>query len=391
MQDIKLKEQMLLWRHYLHQHPELAFNEKKTSDYIAYILTENNIKIHQGMANTGIVATIKGKKTGKSIGLRADMDALKIQELNNFKHKSLHQGKMHACGHDGHCAMLLGAAVYLQKNNNFSGTVHFIFQPAEEGGAGAKLMIEQGLFEKFPCDEIYGMHNWPGIAVGDFVIHDAAVMAANETLEITIKGKGGHAAMPDKCIDPIIIGAQIINNIQSIISRNINPIDSAVISITIVQSGYAKNVIPDEMKLAGSIRYFKEDVGLRIRNRISQIAIAIAKSMRAEAIVQSTPNYPVTINSKKHAKKCIKAASMASGVKKIHRNISPSIASEDFSFMLNTIKGAYIWIGNGDNNTQSNCKNKSYCELHQSKYDFNDDILSIGASYWIQLVKNILN
>ena len=251
MQEIDLQQQMVSWRHYLHQHPELSFNEQVTSDYIASVLLEHNIEIHRGLAVTGIVATVHGKKPGKSIGLRADMDALPIQELNEFDHKSVHDGKMHACGHDGHSTMLLGAAVHLKKNNNFSGTVHFIFQPAEEGGAGGRVMVEEGIFDKFPCDAVYGMHNWPGMAEGQFAVHDTAVMAANETIRITIKGKGGHAAMPDQCVDPVVVGAQIITALQSIISRNVAPSDSAVISLTVVNAGFATNVIPDEMHLKG--------------------------------------------------------------------------------------------------------------------------------------------
>ena len=387
MQEIDLQQQMVSWRHYLHQHPELSFNEQVTSDYIASVLLEHNIEIHRGLAVTGIVATVHGKKPGKSIGLRADMDALPIQELNEFDHKSVHDGKMHACGHDGHSTMLLGAAVHLKKNNNFSGTVHFIFQPAEEGGAGGQVMVKEGIFEQFPCDAVYGMHNWPGIAEGQFVVHDTAVMAANETIEIVIQGKGGHAAMPDQCVDPIVAGAQIITALQSIVSRNVAPSDSAVISLTVVNAGFATNVIPDEMHLKGSLRYFKPEVGTEVRRRMKKVVEGIAESMGASATLESRPNYPATINTPKHAEKCAEAAAMVAGVDKVHRNMSPSMGSEDFSFLLNASEGAYIWIGNGE---VPKDQPQGGCMLHNTHYDFNDAILSLGASYWVQLAKNIL-
>lgn len=263
----ELHEQMVTWRHYIHKHPELSFKEEMTSDFIASVLESNNIEMHRGLAVTGIVATVHGTKKGKAIGLRADMDALPIQERNEFSHKSIHDGKMHACGHDGHSTMLLGAAVYLKENNDFSGTVHFIFQPAEEGGGGGRVMVEEGIFEKFPCEAVYGMHNWPGMAEGQFAVHDTAVMAANETLKITIKGKGGHAAMPDQCVDPIVIGAQIITAIQSVVSRNVAPLDSAVVSVTMVDAGFVSNVIPNEMNLTGSLRYFKSEVGDDVKKK----------------------------------------------------------------------------------------------------------------------------
>jgi len=387
MQDIELQQQMVSWRHYLHQHPELSFNEQMTSDYIASILLENNIEIHRGLAITGIVATIHGNKPGRSIGLRADMDALPIQELNEFDHKSLHDGKMHACGHDGHSTMLLGAAVHLKKNSDFSGTVHFIFQPAEEGGAGGRVMVEEGIFEKFPCEAVYGMHNWPGMAEGQFAVHDTAVMAANETIEITIKGKGGHAAMPDQCVDPVVTGAQIITALQTVVSRNVAPADSAVISLTMASAGFATNVIPDEMQLKGSLRYFKPEVGAEVNLRMKEVVVGIAQAMGATATLKSTPNYPATINTPKHAAKCAEAASMVAGVGNVHRNMSPSMGSEDFSFLLNASEGAYIWIGNGE---VPEDQPQGGCMLHNTHYDFNDDILSLGASYWVQLVKNIL-
>jgi len=383
----ELHEQMVTWRHYIHKHPELSFKEEMTSDFIASVLESNNIEMHRGLAVTGIVATVHGTKKGKAIGLRADMDALPIQERNEFSHKSIHDGKMHACGHDGHSTMLLGAAVYLKQNNDFSGTVHLIFQPAEEGGGGGRVMVEEGIFEKFPCEAVYGMHNWPGMAEGQFAVHDTAVMAANETLKITIKGKGGHAAMPDQCVDPIVIGAQIITAIQSVVSRNVAPLDSAVVSVTMVDAGFVSNVIPNEMNLTGSLRYFKSEVGDDVKKKIKTIAEGISQSMGATASFSSVPNYPATVNTPKHAKLCASAAEVVVGSTNVLRNEKPSMGSEDFSFLLNASEGAYIWIGNGlvpEDGPEGGCM------LHNTQYDFNDEILPLGSSYWVELVKGIL-
>ena len=383
----ELHKEMVTWRHHIHKHPELSFKEELTSDYIASVLEANDIEMHRGLAVTGIVATIHGKKEGRVIGLRADMDALPIQEKNDFRHKSVHDGKMHACGHDGHSTMLLGAAVHLKENNNFSGTVHFIFQPAEEGGGGGRVMVEEGIFEKFPCEAVYGMHNWPGMAEGQFAVHDAAVMAANETLKISIKGKGGHAAMPDQCVDPVVIGAQIITALQSVVSRNVAPLDSAVVSITMVDAGFVSNVIPNDMNLTGSLRYFSTDVGNEVKANIKKIVEGISHSMGATATFSSTPNYPATVNTPKHAELCATAAAEIVGSNNVLRNEQPSMGSEDFSFLLNASEGAYIWIGNGlvpENGPEGGCM------LHNTEYDFNDEILPLGSSYWVQLVQGIL-
>ena len=383
----QLHDQMVTWRHHIHKHPELSFKEEMTSDYIASVLESHNIEMHRGLAVTGIVATIHGTKKGKAIGLRADMDALPIQEKNEFNHKSVHDGKMHACGHDGHSTMLLGAAVYLKEHNNFAGTVHCIFQPAEEGGGGGRVMVEEGIFERFPCDAVYGMHNWPGLAEGQFAVHDTAVMAANETLKITIKGKGGHAAMPDQCIDPIMIGSQVVTALQSVVSRTVAPLDAAVISITMVDAGFVSNVIPNEMNLTGSLRYFKTEVGDEVKNKIESIAKGISESMGATATFSSTPNYPATVNTPKHAQLCAQAAETVVGKKNVLRNEKPSMGSEDFSFLLNASEGAYIWIGNGLVPEDSP---EGGCMLHNTQYDFNDEILPVGSSYWVELVRYLL-
>jgi amidohydrolase len=378
---------MISWRHWLHQHPELSFNEFLTSDYIASVLAEYDIEMHRDLAETGIVATIHGNHQGGSIGLRADMDALPIQELNEFPHKSVHAGKMHACGHDGHSTMLLGAAVYLKQHNDFAGTVHCIFQPAEEGDGGGRLMVEQGLFDLFPCDSVYGMHNWPGLAAGKFAVHDNAVMAAVDSIHIIIKGKGGHAAMPDQVIDPILTGSHVITALQSIISRNVSPLQSAVISITIVEAGSISNVIPNHMKLTGTLRYFDPEIGEMVKARMQSVVENTCKAMGATGTLEIIPGYPATINTPKHAQKCADTAVKIVGVENVLRDLPPSMGAEDFSFILNASEGAYIWIGNGEVPEK---ELTGGCMLHNTQYDFNDDVSADGASYWVQLVKDIL-
>ncbi|MEB8432105.1 M20 family metallopeptidase [Cocleimonas sp. KMM 6892] len=387
VKDSELHQQMTSWRHWLHQHPELSFNELLTSDYIASVLEGHDIEHHRGLAKTGIVATIKGQRTGGSIGLRADMDALPIQELNEFDHKSQHDGKMHACGHDGHSTMLLGAAVYLKQHNDFAGTVHFIFQPAEEGGCGGKFMVEEGLFEMFPCDSVYGMHNWPGLAAGKFAVHDTNVMAAVDEINITITGKGGHAAMPDQVIDPVLAGAHVITALQSVVSRNVPPVETAVISITIVEAGSISNVIPNQMKLTGTLRHFNPDIGVMLKQRMKEVVENTCAAMGATGTLHIEPGYPATINTPKHAQKCAESAAKIVGEENVIQTLPPSMGAEDFSFILNASEGAYIWIGNGE---VPKDELVGGCMLHNTQYDFNDAVSADGASYWIQLVYDLL-
>ena len=380
-------QQMITWRHWLHQHPELSYQELLTSDYIAKVLTEHSIEMHRGLATTGIVASIHGNRKGGSIGLRADMDALPILERNEFAHKSLHDGKMHACGHDGHSTMLLGAAVYLKENNDFAGTVHFIFQPAEEGGHGGDTMVKEGLFDKFPCDSVYGMHNWPGLAVGKFAVHDKAVMAAQETFNISITGKGGHAAMPDQVVDPVLASAHVITALQSIISRNIAPTQASVISVSMINGGNISNVIPNIIEMTGTLRYFEPEVGVLVRQRMQGVVENIAKGMGTTGVLSFSEGYPATINTPEYAQKCAEAAAKIVGEENVLRDMPPSMGAEDFSFILNANRGAYIWIGNGK---VPEGQPEGGCMLHNTQYDFNDEISASGASYWIQLVKDIL-
>jgi amidohydrolase len=379
----ELHQNMVRWRHWLHQHPELAFKEFTSSDYIAEVLGALDIEIQRGWATTGIVATLNGTGEGNTIGLRADIDALPILEQNQIPHKSLHEGIMHACGHDGHTAMLLGAAAYLKQHNHFNGTVHFIFQPAEEGSGGARVMVEEGLFDRFHCDAVYGMHNWPSIPAGEFVVHDKEVMAATDTFYITVTGKGGHAAMPDQTVDPVLIGAQLVTALQSIVARNLSPVASAVVSVTNINAGKATNVIPNQLTLAGTLRYFDAAVGDHVKQRMQTLVENICKSMDAEGELCFELGYPATINTPELAKNCALVAQSLVGDASVHCNYPPSMGAEDFSYMLNASQGAYIWIGNGEG--------EGGCMLHNSHYDFNDDILPLGASYWVSLVEQRLS
>lgn len=381
--NTQLHRDMKAWRNWLHQYPELGLKEKKTSDYIAKQLESFGLSIHRGLAETGIVATLHGKhKSDRAIGLRADIDALPIHEKNTFEHRSKHDGNMHACGHDGHTTMLLGAAKYLSENPDFAGTVHFIFQPAEEGAGGGRMMVEEGLFDLFPCDAVYGMHNWPGLPAGQFAVHQTAVMAAVDTIKMTITGKGGHAAMPDQTIDPVLISAHVISALQSIVSRNLSPFQSAVISITMIKGSDASNVIPYKVNLQGTLRYFEPEAGDFVKSRIVDLAKGLSRAAGGDAEVNFVPGYPATINVPEHADYCVDAASAVVGKSAVKQSLPPSMGAEDFSYMLQARPGAYIWIGNGEG--------QGGCMLHNDQYDFNNDILPLGASYWVELVKQRL-
>ncbi len=380
----EISKSMTEWRRYLHSIPELSFNEIKTSKFISSKLTEWGIKHQTNIAKTGIVAQIKGNKgnSSKTIGLRADMDALPIEEPNNFEYKSIHKGASHKCGHDGHTTLLLGAAKYLSENPDFDGTVNLIFQPAEEGGGGANEMIKDGLLKKFPMSQVFGMHNWPDIPKGKFSICSGPIMAAVKTIQIKIIGRGGHAAMPHQTIDPIIIGSHIVNALQTISSRTIDPIETIVLSITQFHSGTTHNIIPDEVFLEGTLRTFSIDVEEKAINRIKEITDNIGKSFLAKSEVLIFDGYPTTINSKNETDIASKIAAEIVGKENVESNMKPIMGSEDFSFMLNNVPGAFIFIGQGDQNHNKPC--------HHAEYDFNDEILSLGTSYWVKLVQHLL-
>ena len=371
------------WRRDIHAHPEIAFEEHRTAALVAAKLEEFGIEVHRGLAGTGVVGTLRGNLPGdRAIALRADMDALPMPEANDFEHASTSAGKMHACGHDGHTVMLLGAARYLAETRNFAGTVHFVFQPGEEGGGGGRIMVEEGLFEKFPAEEVYGMHNWPGLPVGQFAGRVGPVMAATDQFEITIEGRGGHAAQPHKTIDPVVVGSQIVGAIQTIASRNADPIKSVVVSVTQFHAGSAFNVIPQSAWLCGTIRTFDAGIRTQARTRIKEIAEGVALALGGSAEVKFRFGYPATVNHPAQTEKALAIAERVAGAGNVDYDIAPSMGGEDFAYMLLERPGSYIFIGNGPEVEGQ--------KLHQVNYDFNDEILPVGASYWAQLVEGVL-
>ena len=384
IKEIKLlHDEMTEWRRDIHQHPELKFEENRTSDLVAAKLEEFGIEIHRGLAKTGVVGTIRNGD-GPSIGLRADMDALPLEEKNTFKHASSNPGKMHACGHDGHTAMLLGAAKHLAASKNFKGTVNLIFQPAEEGGGGGELMIKEGLFEMFPVDSVYGLHNWPGMPAGTFGVGSGPFMAAADMFDLTINGRGGHAALPDQCIDPIVVASQVVSALQTITSRNTHPVDSVVISVTQIHAGDAYNVIPDSVRMHGTVRTFQTETRNKIPSSMLRVAEGVCAAYGATCELNYMSGYPATINSVPETEISAKAVVDLLGEDKIIRNPTPCMGAEDFSYMLEARPGCYVWLGIGPG------KGEAGCMLHSSRYDFNDDVLPTGASYWVKLVENEL-
>ena len=374
-------DEMRAWRHELHQHPEICYEEFWTSEFIAAQLASLGIETHRGMGKTGVVGILKGQSdNGGAIGLRADMDGLPMTEANDFAHKSLQEGRMHACGHDGHVAMLLGAAKYLAQTRQFDGTVYFIFQPAEEGGAGAKAMIEDGLFEQFDMPHVWGMHNWPGLEVGKIAVHDGACMASADHFSITITGRGGHAAMPHQSRDPIIAAAALVQNLQTIVSRRIDPLEPAVVSITAMNGGTAFNVIPDAMELRGTARALSATVRAKLEESIREITDEICSAYGVSGAVGWRGGYPPTVNHRSESERAIAIAGDIVGADNIVRNPPASMGAEDFAYMLEQRKGSYIWIGGGEAIPGK--------MLHNTRYDFNDEILPIGASYWAKLVES---
>ena len=366
------------WRRDLHKHPELAYQEHRTSEFVAHQLSQMGIEVHRGYGGTGIVGVLKCGD-GPNIGLRADMDALPIIEESQAPYKSVHDGVMHACGHDGHTTMLLAAAQYLAQTKRFSGTVTFIFQPAEECEAGARRMIEDGLFNDHPVDEVYALHNWPGLATGTFSVRPGAQMAGFDTFDIAVSGRGGHAAMPHECTDSIVAAGQLIGALQSIVSRSLDPQSPAVLSVTQIHAGDAYNVIPAAVHLAGCTRYFDGAVKQLLQTRIAEVCKGLADQHSVEVSLDYTAVYPPTINNAASQKKAMAAATRIVGQDSVHDAQNPSMASEDFAFMLEQVQGAYVWLGNGPVS--------EFGALHSPRYDFNDAILPVGAQFLATLVE----
>jgi len=378
-------------RRNIHAHPELRFEEKRTADLVAQALSSWGIVIHQGLGKTGVVGRLDGELgPGKMIGLRADMDALPLQEKNTFAHASQNPGKMHACGHDGHTAMLLGAAQYLSNHRDFKGTVIFIFQPAEEGGAGAQEMIEDGLFEQFPCDAVFGMHNWPGLEEGHFGVVSGPMMASSNEFVIDIQGKGGHAALPHNSADPIMAGIQIAQALQTIITRNKRPVDAAVISITQFHAGETSNVIPDTAMLGGTVRTFTLEVLDLIETRMHEIANQVASAFDCKANLTFKRNYPPLINDEQQTEFAAQVMKELVGNERVNTRIDPTMGAEDFAFMLLKKPGCYVFLGNGDGDHRATGHGMGPCHLHNPSYDFNDQIIPVGVNYWVRLAQTFL-
>jgi hippurate hydrolase len=372
----------------IHAHPELRFEEFRTADLVAAKLAEWGIPIHRGLGGTGVVGIIQGKKPGTgAIGLRADMDALPIQEINAFGHASKHAGKMHACGHDGHTAALLAAGKHLARERDFAGTVYLIFQPAEEGGAGARRMIEDGIFTLFPMDAVFGLHNWPGMKVGQFGMTPGPMMASSNEFTITIHGKGAHAAMPHNGVDPVMVAVNLAQALQTIVTRNKKPIDTAVLSITQIHAGDVDNVIPDSAMLNGTVRTFSLEVLDLIERRMGELAHGIAAAFGATTDIKFHRNYPPTVNSAAEAAFCASVAAGIVGDENVFAQIEPTMGAEDFSFFLQAKPGCYVFAGNGEGGHRQAGHGMGPCMLHNPSYDFNDDLLPLAATYWVRLAQ----
>jgi len=377
-----LKEEMKEWRRLLHQHPQTSYEETFACEFVQKKLQEFGIPVHAGLAKTGVVGVLKGKPGRKKIALRADIDALNIFEENDFAYQSKFLGKMHACGHDGHTTMLLGAAKLLSQTKNFYGEVYFIFQPAEEGGAGAEKMMKEGLFEKFPADTIWGLHNSPGLPLGHVAVKVGSMMASADEFEIKIHGKGSHAAMPHFSNDPILIAAHLITALQSIVARNLSPTESGVVSVTMMHAGSALNIIPEQVSVKGTFRTLEKSVRTNIMEKIKKISSGICEAFGAKCEVIFFPNnYPVLVNSKKETDFAIAVAEKCFGANAVNGDAEPTLGGEDFAFMLQKKPGSYIFLGNGAKGE------KGSNPLHTPKYDFNDDAAPFGVQYWVELTQ----
>ena len=376
-----LIEEAIRWRQQLHRQPELGYQEHQTSEFVAERLAALGLQVHRGLAGTGVIATLENGP-GPTIGLRADMDALPITEKGNSPWRSQRPGVMHACGHDGHTAILLAAAKQLAQTRQFSGTVHFIFQPAEENLGGARKMVEEGLFRRFPMENIYAMHNWPGLPLGTLAVNPDAMMASLDSFEITLSGKSCHAAMPESGADPMVVAAELILALQTIPSRRLSPLASAVVSVTQIQGGEAINVIPEQITLRGTVRCLQSDVRHKVRGLIEEFVTSLPRPFAVEGEIHWYPGYPVTANHAQPAEQVRDAAQKMLGSDNVRWQMNPSMASEDFACMLESCPGAYFWLG-ADGDTPS-------APLHNACYDFNDALIPVGIRFWQTLVENVL-
>lgn len=366
----------------IHAHPELAFAETRTSALVADYLRDLGLEVHTGIAKTGVVGVLRNGKSERAIGLRADMDALPLEELNRFPHHSRHEGKMHACGHDGHTAMLLGAAEVLSKTKNFDGTVYFIFQPAEEHEGGGQRMVEEGLFGKFPMEMVFGLHNWPGLPAGSMAVHQGPVMAGADRFDIVITGRGGHAAMPHQAVDVVVAGSALVQALQTLVSRNTDPLDSTVLSVTRFEAGHADNVLPEKARLGGTVRTFRPDLQDAMEAGMRRICTGIEATYGVGIEMNFERGYPPTINADEAAFLSREVARHVAAGGEVFTNMKPSMGAEDFAYLAREVPGCYVWLGNGPG--------QGGCMLHSPHYDFNDDILATGIRYWVRLAERAL-
>lgn len=383
MDDGQYHERMIAWRRDIHQHPELGFDETRTGGVVSHALRAAGIEVHEGIGGTGVVGVLRLGKGNRAIGFRADMDALPIQEANDFVHRSVNKGVFHGCGHDGHTAMLLGAATRLAAEGGVDGTVNFIFQPSEEDGRGALAMIEDGLFERFPMDAVFGMHNMPGLPAGRFAVREGSIMTSEDVFFITVRGRGGHASMPERVVDPVVVGAEIILALQSIVSRSVGPRDWGVVSITEVVTDGARNVIPSTVEIRGDCRALSSAIQDRIETRMRQIVSGICAAHGAEGEVVYRNDFIPTVNTPEETGACIQAARAVAGVANVDPDCPTCGVSEDFARMLRHRPGCFIFIGNGES---GHCGHS----LHNPHYDMNDDILETGSRYWAALARHLL-
>ncbi|MCZ6476677.1 MAG: M20 family metallopeptidase [Gammaproteobacteria bacterium] len=375
------KDELVALRRDIHAHPELAYEEERTANLVAERLSEWGLEVHRGLATTGVVGTLS-TGDGPAVGLRADMDALPLQETNVFSHRSRHDGKMHACGHDGHTAMLLGAARFLARSEEFAGTIRFIFQPAEEAAGGAKVMMDDGLFKLFPVEAVFGMHNWPGLDVGRFAMRSGAMMASLDCFDIVIEGRGAHGALPHQGVDPVHAAAQVVTALQSIVSRNIDPLHAAVVSVTRVHGGDAYNIIPDQVSLGGGIRCFDREVRELLKVRVAEVVEGVCTGLGARGAVDFVSGYPAVVNHPAAVGLAADVAAAIVGTENVDAEAPPVLGSEDFAYMLEEKPGCYILIGNG--------AGEGTCMIHNPGYDFNDDVVTLGATYWVKLAQAFL-
>ena len=366
----------------IHAHPELAFDEHRTADVVARYLTGLGLEVFTGLARTGVIARLKAGTSRRAIGLRADMDALPLDEYNTFPHHSRHAGRMHACGHDGHTAMLLGAAEALVQQPDFDGTVYFIFQPAEEHEGGGRVMVEEGLFERFPMEMVFGLHNWPGQPVGTFAVHDGPVMAGADRFDIEITGRGGHAAMPHQATDVVLAGSALVQALQSLVARNVDPLESAVLSVTRFHAGHADNVLPESAELGGTVRTLRPELQSMMEDGMRRVCTGIEATYGVSISLRYERGYPPTINASAPAALCREAAIRVVGETHVDVTRKPSMGAEDFAYLARVVPGCYVWLGNGPG--------EGGCMLHSPHYDFNDDAIPVGIRYWVTLARTVL-